>query len=211
MTVGVQFAARRMAAGRALSLGLAAAALCGCAGGSAARGHALAPYVLATDASAKPEPWVSDELGVALDKPAGDGWAAATDVVSPDGNAIPLVVAHGASGAQIVVQVSEPVDTPERLAAMLRARLSGEQALELGETRPVKVDSGSEAYGFPFHVEGEANGRVAIIQAGEHVVLIVASWPEDASRRVVDDVDGLVRSVRRSPTAQPATLRPDKA
>lgn len=157
------------------------------------------------------EPFISKDLGFELDKPPGDSWALATNVTSPEGRSIPVVVAHPESGAQIVVQVSEPVETPEKLAKMLRDKLQAEKTLDLGQPGPLKVDSGGEAYGFDFRVKGEAKGRVAIIAVGEHIVLVVASWPENADQTIVKAVDGVVRSVRQSESTTPASMRPDKA
>lgn len=176
---------------------LLALAFAGCAARSpAARSGARFPFDLARHAAAAGEEWISDELELAIEKPPGDAWAVATDVVSPDGNAIPLLVAHTTTGTQIVVQVSEPVDTPERLTRMLRSRLREEEALELDETKRLKNDAGGDAYGFSFHAEDDADGRVAVIRAGDHIVLVVASWPKGVDRRVIEEVDGLVRSVR---------------
>lgn len=156
--------------------------------------------------------FTSPSLGVELDKPSGEGWALATDVISPQGNAIPVVVAHPASGAQIVMQVSEAMDSPKSLATMLRTKLDEEGSLELGEAKQLKLDHGGDAYGFDFSVDGEAKGRVALIQLGEQIVLVVASWPPDAGARVEKDIDGVVRSVRRpAGGVTPTLLRPDKA
>jgi hypothetical protein len=141
------------------------------------------------------ETLTAPELGFSLEKPTGEAWVVATDVLSPDGHPIPLVVAHS-SGAQVVVQVSEPVDSPARLAGLLHARLSAEPTLKLGPPRSVEVDAGLAASGFGFKAGADARGRVAIIDVGEHVVLVVASWPTNAGERVVHDIDGLVRSVR---------------
>ena len=116
--------------------------------------------VLASPASV--ETLTAPGLGFSVDKPNGDDWVVATDVLSPDGHPIPLVVAH-ASGAQIVIQVSEPVDSPDRLAGLLHARLTAEPALKLTVPRPVRVDAGLAASGFGFKADGDALGRVAII------------------------------------------------
>lgn len=158
------------------------------------------------------ETFSSPDLGVELDKPKGDGWALATDVISPQGNPIPVVVAHPASGAQIVMQVSEGLDSPKALATMLRAKLGEEGVIELGEPTELAINNGADAYGFDFSVDGEAKGRVALIQLGEQIVLVVASWPPDAGESVEKDIDGVVRSVRRPASGTtPTMLRPDKA
>lgn len=157
------------------------------------------------------EPFSSPENGFELDQPDGNGWAVATNVTSPEGRPIPVVVAHPESGAQIVVQVSQPDSPPEDLAKMLRMRLVEEMPLEIGDTERIEMESGSEAFGFPFTIQGEANGRVAVIQVGEQIVLLVASWPQNAGGQIVRDIDAVVRSVRLPAGATPTMLRPDKA
>jgi hypothetical protein len=109
------------------------------------------------------------------------------------------------------VQVSEPVERPQALASLLHEKLDEDTALKLGQTRALRIDNGSEAYGFDFAVEGEARGRVAVIEVGEQIVLVVASWPENADPEVVEAIDGMVRSVRMPREADPVMLRPDKA
>lgn len=183
------------------------------AGCASARPVAVAaPSVVEAKAKAPAdESFSSAELGFELDKPQGEEWALATNVKAPDGNAIPVVVAHPQSGAQIVVQVSEPIDKPEALANMLRSRLVDQTPIELGEAERIRMDAGTDAFGFGFSVKGEAKGRVAVISLGEQIVLVVASWPEDADRSIVKAIDGVVKSVRLPAGASPAALRPDKA
>lgn len=156
--------------------------------------------------------FTSSKIGVELDKPKDGGWALATDVVSPQGNAIPVVVAHPDSGAQIVMQVSDGLDSPKAIATLLRQKLGEEGAIHLGETTALRIDNGADAYGFDFSVDGEAKGRVALIQLGEQIVLVVASWPPDAGNKLEKDVDAVVRSVRRPASGvTPTSMRPDKA
>lgn len=162
-------------------------------------------------AEKKSTPYTANEYGFEFDKPQGDAWALATNVTSPEGRPIPVVVAHPESGAQIVVQVSEPVESPKALAAMLREKLETEASLDLTRPERLTVNSGTEAYGFNFAVKGEAKGRVAIIEVGDEIVLVVASWPEDADKGVVDQIDGIVKSVRAPKNTAKAMLRPDKA
>jgi hypothetical protein len=188
----------------------------GCATGqvtsqSSATGLHVTPASLHSPSLIKGIPFSSPELGFELDKPPGGSWAIATNVTSPEGRPIPVVVAHPQSGAQIVIQVSEPVDSPRKLAAMLREKLRGEQTLQLGTAQKLQMDSGSDAYGFEFAVRGEAKGRVAVISVGDEIVLVVASWPENADPHIVQDIDGVVRSVRTPTGASHASLRPDRA
>lgn len=201
--------------GRFLMWGLCAAAtgLMACATGRSAvvagQHDVAAPGEKAQPAAGVP--YTSQELGFELDKPAGEDWALATDVTSPEGRPIPVVVAHPDSGAQIVVQVSEPMGSPKDLAQLLRSRLQEEGFMRVGGEQQLQIDSGADAYGFDFSVEGEAAGRVAVIEVGQQFVLVIASWPENADGRLVSDIDEVVRSVRAPGSAEPAMVRPDKA
>lgn len=196
-------------------VGCLALASVGCASGPgktlAAQSGSRAIGGSPATAASTTEPFTDTDRRFELDTPGGGAWALATDVTSPDGHAIPVVVAHPASGAQMVVQVSEPVDSVESLASMLHDRLEAEASLQVGKPSPVTNDAGSSAYGFSFKLDGEANGRVAVIDLGQQVILVVASWPAGADQSVVDDIDGMVKSVRLPAGADPAMLRPDKA
>lgn len=206
-----------LAAATTASLGLGTLGM-GCATApraAVATAEETSPVVEAASSRAptapKGIPFTAPDLGFEIDKPAGNEWALATNVTSPEGRPIPIVVAHPDSGAQIVIQVSEPVDSPKLLASMLRDKLNAEQALAMGEPRKLRMNSGSEAYGFEFSVKGEAKGRVAVISTDTEIVLVVASWPEKVDQHVVVDIDSVVRSVRSAGATARANVRPDKA
>jgi hypothetical protein len=62
---------------------------------------------------------------------------------------------------------------------------------------------GGEAYGFSFTVADEVRGRVAVVPAGNHVALVIASWPLGAPPEVIDDVDAMIGSIGPIPGAMP--------
>ena len=62
---------------------------------------------------------------------------------------------------------------------------------------------GGEAYGFTFSVSDEARGRVAVVRAGEHVALVIASWPMGAPPAVAEDVEAMIGSLGPPPNALP--------
>lgn len=191
------------------ALGLAGTVTGACAGTTAVQ-RPDAP-VEVRPAATKGEA-LSTEAGFQIDRPANGEWDIATDVLSPEGRPIPVVVAHPISGAQIVVQVSELSEPPEQLAQLLRAKLAEEGFMELSDARRVETDAGADAYGFDFKVEDDALGRVALIEVAGQIVLVVASWPKSADDKLVNDIDTVVRSVRPSgPAADPVMMRPDKA
>lgn len=178
---------------------IAAIAICASACAST-RQHTSIPSTApaqATAAGTKGESFTDPVLGFELDQPAGDGWALATGVSSPEGRDIPVVVAHPESGAQIVIQVSTPESNPKSLAHMLKTRLEVELPMNISDPEPIAMEFGGDAYGFAFVMSGEAAGRVAVIQLGEQMILVVASWPEDASTDIVSDIDAVVKSVRQ--------------
>jgi hypothetical protein len=171
----------------------------------------VSPVAAARPALGKGVPFTAPDRGFELDKPPGEAWALATNVTSPEGHPIPVVVAHPESGAQIVIQESDPVESPKNLTTMLREKLQSEASLNLSKPEKLSVDSGAEAYGFNFAVKGEAKGRVAVIGVGDQVVLVVASWPENADKGVVQQIDNVVKSVRSPGNTTKAVMRPDKA
>src|SRR5206468_2473787 len=62
---------------------------------------------------------------------------------------------------------------------------------------------GGEAYGFTFSVSDEARGRVAVVKSGEHVALVIASWPMGAPPAVAEDVEAMIGSLGPPPDALP--------
>lgn len=177
------------------------------------RSHTTIPTatsVQSTAAGSKGESYSDPALGFELDQPPGEGWALATGVSSPEGRDIPVVVAHPESGAQIVIQVSSPESSPKNLAYMLKTRLEVELPMNISDPEPLAMESGGDAYGFAFVMTGEAAGRVAVIQVGDQMVLVVASWPEDASNDIVSDIDSVVRSVRQPQGEAAKVFRRDR-
>jgi hypothetical protein len=65
---------------------------------------------------------------------------------------------------------------------------------------------GGEAYGFAFTVSDEARGRVAVVRAGDHVALVIASWPMGAPPTVSDDVEEMIGTLGPAPGKLPADV-----
>src|SRR5207248_915717 len=70
-------------------------------------------------------------------------------------------------------------------------------------TREQAPARGGEAYGFTFSVSDEARGRVAVVRAGEHVALVIASWPMGAPPAVAEDVEAMIGSLGPPPNSLP--------
>ena len=86
------------------------------------------------------------------------------------------------------------------LARMLMDNLATESRVHVEDLERV-LARGGEAYGFSFTVADEVRGRVAVVRAGDHVALAVASWPMGAPPEVVDDVDAMIGSLGPVPGA----------
>ena len=123
-------------------------------------------------------------------------------VRGPDGEPVPLLALSQESGAQLVVQSADGINDLRLLARMLMENLSNEQRVHVEDVEKV-LARGGEAYGFSFSVADEVRGRVAVVRAGDHVALVIASWPMGAPPEVVDDVDAMIGSLGPIPGALP--------
>jgi len=124
-----------------------------------------------------PKMWQDRTGQFALERPAAERWMLRGGVRGPDGEPVPLLAMSQETGAQLVVQTADGIHDIRLLAR------------------------GGEAYGFSFTVADEVRGRVAVVRAGDHVALAVASWPMGAPPEVVDDVDAMIGSLGPVPGA----------
>ncbi len=132
-----------------------------------------------------PRLWQDRSSAFALERPDGERWMFRAGVRGPDGAAVPLLAMSEETGAQLLVQSADGINDLRMLARMLmRAR-------------------GGEAYGFGFSVASEVRGRVAVVRAGDHVALVIASWPMGAPPEVIDDVDSMIGSLGPPPGTLP--------
>ena len=105
-------------------------------------------------------------------------------------------------GAQLIVQNADGVTSLRQLARLLADHLQTEQGVHVEDVNRVPA-RGGEAYGFTFSVSDEARGRVAVVRAGEHVALVIASWPMGAPPAVAEDVESMIGSLGPPPNALP--------
>jgi len=106
------------------------------------------------------------------------------------------------TGAQFVVQSAEGVHDLRTLARLLMENLASQAQVHVEDVQRL-LARGGEAYGFSFTVADEVRGRVAVVRAGEHVALAIASWPMGAPPEVVDDVDAMIGSLGPVPGKLP--------
>ena len=149
-----------------------------------------------------PRLWQDRSGQFALARPGNERWMFRAGVRGPDGEPVPLLAMSQESGAQLVVQSADGINDLRLLARMLMENLQNEQRVHVEDIERV-LARGGEAYGFSFTVADEVRGRVAVVRAGDHVALVIASWPMGAPPEVVDDVDAMIGSLGPVPGALP--------
>jgi hypothetical protein len=149
-----------------------------------------------------PKMWQDRTGQFALERPAQERWMFRSGVRGPDGEPVPLLAMSQETGAQLVVQSTEGIHDLRLLARMLMDNLATESRVHVEDLERV-LARGGEAYGFSFTVADEVRGRVAVVRAGDHVALAIASWPMGAPPEVVDDVDAMIGSLGPVPGTLP--------
>jgi hypothetical protein len=152
-----------------------------------------------------PRLW-SDQAGAfALERPTGDRWSFRGDARGPDGEPLPLLAQSVESGAQLIIQSADGVTSLRALTRLLADHLGTEAGVRVQSIENV-ISRGGEAYGFAFTVSDEARGRVAVVRAGDHVALVIASWPMGAPPTVADDVEEMIGTLGPAPGKLPADV-----
>jgi hypothetical protein len=149
-----------------------------------------------------PKMWQDRSGSFALSRPDNERWMFRSGVRGPDGEPVPLLAMSQETGAQLVVQSADGINDLRLLARIISENLSNEERVHVDEVEKV-LARGGEAYGFSFTVADEVRGRVAVVRAGDHVALVVASWPLGAPPEVIDDVEQMIGSLGPVPGALP--------
>jgi len=149
-----------------------------------------------------PKLWEDRSGQFALERPESERWAFRSGVRGPDGDAVPLLAMSQETGAQLVVQSADGINDLRLLARILMENLGTEARVHVEDVERV-LARGGEAYGFSFTVADEVRGRVAVVRAGDHIALAIASWPLGAPPEVVEDVDAMIGSLGPVPGALP--------
>jgi hypothetical protein len=149
-----------------------------------------------------PRLWQDRSGAFALERPDGERWMFRVGVRGPDGAAVPLLAMSEETGAQLLVQSADGINDLRMLARMLMENLANEERVRVDDMEKVRA-RGGEAYGFGFSVASEVRGRVAVVRAGDHVALVIASWPMGAPPEVIDDVDSMIGSLGPPPGTLP--------
>jgi hypothetical protein len=149
-----------------------------------------------------PRMWQDRTGQFALARPDNERWMFRAGVRGPDGQPVPLLALSQETGAQLVVQSTDGINDLRLLARMLMENLSNQGRVHVEDVERV-LARGGDAYGFAFSVADEVRGRVAVVRAGSHVALVIASWPMGAPPEVVDDVESMIGSLGPVPGALP--------
>ena len=144
--------------------------------------------------------WEDSDGQFAIARPDGSRWSFQSKVRGPDGQQVPLFASAQGSGAQLVVQSAEGITDLKLLTRMLNDNLGKQEAVRV-ETIERLLARGGDAFGFKFTVADETRGRVAVVRTGQHIALVIASWPFGTAPEIVDDVEAMIGSLGPVPEA----------
>lgn len=149
-----------------------------------------------------PQRYVHQGLGFELTQPGGEWLLDETDEQTPEGLAIPVVLRHRTSGAQVVLQVAPAVATPAQFAERLTMGLRSQPGFVTTEPEPLPMSD--SAVGFQFAVGDSVRGRVVVRDGSAgHVFMMLATWPTTAPEEVPETVNALFESVHPLPVVVP--------
>lgn len=167
---------------------------------SGARALAVTP-VGGVKAAREERTYTDPDYGFQVERP--DGWGFAPRVAAPDGGSIPLVIAQPDKGAQVIVQVAPRVASAQEISGDLRNKLDEHPGIQAGKSEAVK--SGQDpAYGFGFTAEGARAGRVAVVEGGDRLFVIIGSWPQGADEKLKGEVNGIFDSLHKTAASSAA-------
>lgn len=149
-----------------------------------------------------PRLWQDKGGAFALERPDGERWRFQGGVRGPDGDSLPLLAMSAETGAQLIVQNADGVTNVRTLARLLSDHLTEASRVHVDELEPV-LARGGEAYAFSFTVADEARGRVAVVKAGDHIALVIASWPLGSPPQIAEDVEQMIGSLGPVPGTLP--------
>jgi hypothetical protein len=144
--------------------------------------------------------WEDSDGQFAIARPDGSRWSFQSKVRGPGGQQVPLFASAQGSGAQLVVQSAEGITDLKLLTRMLNDNLGKQEAVRV-ETIERLLARGGDAFGFKFTVADETRGRVAVVRTGQHIALVIASWPFGTAPEIVDDVEAMIGSLGPVPEA----------
>ena len=148
--------------------------------------------------------YVDQVLGFELTQPGEDWLLDESGEQTPEGLAIPLVLRHRATGAQVVLQVAPAVASPVQFAERLAVGLSSQPGFVTSDPEPLPLSD--TAVGFHFAVGDSVRGRVVVRDGSAgHIFMMLATWPSEAPENVPQTVNALFESVHPLPVAPEQT------
>ncbi|MHB8416587.1 MAG: hypothetical protein ACYDCL_00825 [Myxococcales bacterium] len=141
--------------------------------------------------------YVDPRLDFEISRPAGD-WLFTPGQPLTEGIAVPVIVAHPQSGAQVVVQIAPAVATPGELALRLESGLRARPGFSPGS--PAPLEGTDDGVGFPFTMGDAVTGRVAILSGSGRVFVLLATWPTASPATIVTGIDHIVHSLKTTLT-----------
>jgi hypothetical protein len=143
--------------------------------------------------------YVDEDLGFEIVRPTAEWQLDETEEQNtPEGMAIPVVLKHRKSGAQVVLQVAPAVATPTQFAERLSQGLREQPGFVASDPEPLRLSE--SAVGFDFSVGDGVRGRVAVTEGSPgRVFMMLATWPAEASEDVSRSVEALFGAVRALP------------
>jgi hypothetical protein len=140
--------------------------------------------------------YVDEDLGFEIVRPTAEWQLDETeDPNTPEGLAIPVVLRHRTSGAQVVLQVAPAVASPTEFAERLNQGLREQPGFIASDPEPLPLSD--SAVGFDFQVGDGVRGRVAVTEGSPgRVFMMLATWPAGAPEEVLQSVEALFGAVR---------------
>jgi hypothetical protein len=142
--------------------------------------------------------YVDPQLGFEIVRPTNDWEMELSDELTPEGVAIPIVLRHKETGAQVVLQVVPAVASPTQYARRLTDGLKSHAGFTTTDLEPLPLSD--NAVGFHFSLGDKVMGRVAVREGNTgHVLMMLATWPHDAPSAVPDRVQQIFDSIQPVP------------
>ncbi len=168
-------------------------ALAGCAQG---RGAAKTSPVEAAMEPRDPGQarYVDTALGFEVLRPTDRWQIDVSGEPSEEGIAAPVVLRNKDTGAQVVIQVAPAIGSPTQLAERLTHGMRSHPGFVISDPEPVALSD--NAVGFRFAMGDKVHGRVAVREgAPGRVLMMLATWPADASEAAASGVEDVFRGV----------------
>ncbi|AKQ65012.1 putative lipoprotein [Myxococcus hansupus] len=170
--------------------------------GTGGSGTQPAVEAASADSRSTTRRYVDEDLGFEIVRPTADWQLDETNERTPEGLAIPVILRHNISGAQVVLQVAPAVASPTQFAERLTEGLRQHPGFTTSDPAPIPLSD--NAVGFDFQVGEGVHGKVAVRDGSPgRVLMMLATWPAQAAADVPRSVDALIQGVR--PLSGPAT------